>query len=435
MGLLADLITEKRSTIDFSNLKNPANWLISSTGGAPTTAGVSVSPSSSMTLTAVYASVKIIAWTIASLPLVTYRRIDPRGKERATDLEIYSLLHDAPNSEQTSFEWRALMSVHQNLFGAGISEIEYDATGKIMALWPIPPWCAAPMRTATGELIYEVNVKPRNGLPGATRYLWPWEVVVFPALSTSRDYWLSPIGQHRETVGAAMAAKEFGAKTFGQGTNPGGILSGLKFPNEVSEESIRRKFSEGYSGIGNSHRLMLLEEGVKFERIGIPPEDAQYLETRKFDIAEIARIYSVPLHLLQEVTGTTSWGSGIEELNSAFLQYTLRPYLVQSEQELNRRLLGNSPEIFIEHLIEGMLRAKLADRIASYTAGRNGGWLSANDIRDLENQNPLPGDQGDVYLVPLNTQNAEKMVDNEDENDDSAAASAEEEPKTTEEGE
>jgi HK97 family phage portal protein len=386
-----------------------------------------------MALTAVYASVKIIAWTIASLPLVTYRKMEPRGKERATDLDIYFLLHDAPNSEQTSFEWRALMSVHQNLWGAGISEIEYDANGKILGLWPIPPWCVQPMRTTKGELVYQITVAARSGQSAATRYLWPWEVVVFPALSTSRDYWISPIGQHRETVGAAQAAKEFGAKTFGQGTNPSGILSGLKFPNEVSEESIRRKYSDGYSGLGNAHRLMLLEEGVKFERVGLPAEDAQYIETRKFDIAEIARIYSVPLHLLQEVTGTTSWGSGIEELNSAFLQYTLRPYLVQAEQELNRRVLGASQEIYVEHLIDGMLRAKLADRIVAYTAGRNGGWLSANDIRDLENQNPLPGEQGDVYIVPLNFQNSEKMVgDDETTNEPEEEGQTKEEPAATE---
>jgi HK97 family phage portal protein len=157
---------------------------------------------------------------------------------------------------------------------------------------------------------------------------------------------------------------------------------------------------------------MLLEEGVKFEKIGLPAEDAQYIETRKFDIAEIARIYSVPLHLLQEVTGTTSWGSGIEELNYAFLQYTLRPYLVQAEQELNRRVLGASKEYFVEHLIEGMLRAKLADRIQAYIAGRQNGWYSADDVRDLENQNPLPDGQGETYMVPLNYQNAKDMGKN-----------------------
>lgn len=410
MGFLANLISEKRATIDVTSLKNPASWLLTSINGAPTAAGVSVTPTSSMALTAVYASVKIIAWTIASLPLVTYERLTPRGKRRAIELDIYKLLHDAPNTEQTSFEWRALMSVHQNLWGAGISEIEYDPTGKILGLWPLPPWLVCPKRTTEGKLIYQVNVA-ENGLPsnGSSRYLWPWEVVVFPALSTSRDYWLSPIGQHRETVGAAQAAKEFGARTFSQGTNPSGILSGLKFPNEVSEESIRRKYSDGYAGLGNAHRLMLLEEGVKFERIGLPAEDAQYIETRKFDIAEIARIYSVPLHLLQEVTGTTSWGSGIEELNSAFLQYTLRPYLVQAEQELNRRVLDDSGKYFVEHLIEGMLRAKLADRIQAYIAGRQNGWYSADDVRDLENQNPLPEGQGETYMVPLNFQNAKEM--------------------------
>lgn len=403
MGLFSDMIAEKRSDMGLSGLKNAMPWLENVLLGGPTKAGTSVNELTAMALTSVYACVKIIAWTLASLPLPVYQNLSPRGKQRASGNPIYKLIHDEPNPEQTSFEWRALMSTFQNLWGAGVSEIEYNAAGKPVALWPIPPWCVEPLRIIeTQQLLYRIT------LYGRQKILRPENTLVFPALSTSRDYWLSPIAQHRETIGAALAVKEFGARTFGQGTNPAGILSGLKFPKEVSEDSLHSKFTDKYAGLGNAHRLMLLEDGVKFDRIGLPPQDAQYLETRKFDIAEIARIYNVPLHLLQEVSSSTSWGSGLEELNIGFVTFTLRPYLVQWEQEINRRLLNDSTEYFAEFLIEGLLRGKQLERFQAYAIARQWGWACPNDIREIENQNPLPGAQGDIYLVPMNMVDAKQ---------------------------
>jgi HK97 family phage portal protein len=205
-----------------------------------------------------------------------------------------------------------------------------------------------------------------------------------------------------------MALTEFGALTFGQGTNPAGIITHPSRLKEESEKNLRKSLDK-YKGLGNSHRLMLLEEGMKFDRIGLPPEDAQYIESRKFTIAEIARIYNVPLHLLQDHEKATSWGSGIEELNLGFVTFTLRPYLVQWEQEIHKKLFFNSKKYFAEFLIEGLLRGKLSERYNSYQIGRTGGWLSANDVRTLENMNPLPDIEGNTYLVPLNMKDASKI--------------------------
>lgn len=399
MGLIGDFIRgESRS--DFTEA---IQKFLTGTDAAPanTSSGVAVDEQGSMALTSVYSCIKILAWTIASLPLQVYKRLDPRGKERASNHPIYRLLHDQPNPEQTAFQWRSLTSVHQNLWGAGISEIERDSGGRPIALWPIPPWKVTPRRNAvTKAVTYEIRLDS-----GGTRTLTSHEVVVFPAIAWSSFEWMSPIALHRETIGSAKAVKEFGSKTFGQGVNPAGIVTHPGKLTENAHKSLRESFS-GYAGLGNSHRLMLLDEGMKWESVGLPPEDAQYLETRRFDVSEIARIYNVPLYMLQDHEKQTSWGSGIEEQKDGFVTFTMVPYFVQWEQELNRRLIDDD-QYFCEFLVAGLLRGKLSDRYAAYQVGRQNGWLSANDIRDLENLNPIPGKAGEMYLVPLNMQNAE----------------------------
>lgn len=366
-----------------------------------TSSGAAVTERTALSLTAVYGAVKIIAWTIASLPLPIYQRLKPRGKERAPDHPLYPLLHDEPNPEITSFKWRELMSVHQNLWGAGISEIEFNRRGEPVALWPLPPWRVTPKTTDTKSVVYEIRLDD-----GTSRRLAAFQVLVFPALSTTVYDWCSPITLHRETLGAAIAVREFGAKTFGQGTNPSGILEHPGRLKESSEKDIREKFKTQYEGLSRSHRLMLLEDGMKFTRVGLPPEDSQFLETRKFDVSEIARIYNVPLHLLQDHEKATSWGSGIEELNLGFVTFTMRPYLVQWEQEIQKKLFDDN-EYFAEFLVDGLLRGKTSERYKSYQRGRLDGWLSPNDIREKENMNSLTDEQGgNVYLMPMNYQSA-----------------------------
>jgi len=406
MGFLSATIFEKRSSpsnLEIVSLRNPPEWLYNMLGGELTNAGTRVNQENSLGVSSVYSCVRLIAWTLASLPLVTFTDLNP-GKKRAKENPLYKLLHDRPNSEQTSFQWRALTSVHQNLWGAGISEIEFDSKGNIVALWPIPPWKVTPKRTEKKNLIYEVVID------GQTKMLWPYQVLVFPALSTSSDNWMSPIRIHRETVGYAMALREFGSKTFGAGTNPAGILSGLKFSKEVSEESLRQKIGDKYSGLGGAHRIMLLEEGTKFERVGLPPEDAQYLQSNSFAVREIARIFNVPLHLIQETDKSTSWGTGIEEMTSGFITYTMRPYFVQWEQEFKSKLITDDGTN-AEFIAEGLLRGKLLERYQAYAIARMWGWMNADDVNELENRNPLPNGQGQVYMDPMNMVNAKALLD------------------------
>lgn len=386
-------------------------------GNLITHAGTNVNENSALGISSVYSCVKLLSWTIAALPLHTYKRLQPRGKEKACDNPIYTLLHDNPNPEQTAFEFQALMGAYQFLWGAGIAEIERDAAGQPVALWPIPTWCVTPRRTPEKKLlIYEVNAggtiyKPGQKTEGISEYLWPDDVLVFPAFTSTRDEWRSPITCHRETLGYAIALKEFGAKTFGQGVNPAGIISSESPLGEVAEASLIKAL-EGYSGLARANRLMFLNAGVKFERIGLPPQDAQFIENQRYSIAEVARIYQVPLFLLNETDKSTSWGSGLEEINYAFVSYTLNPYLVQREQEYTRKLFGSYEEgarrdYFPEYSVDGLLRGRLLDRYQAYAIGRQHTFLSPDDIHELENMNPLPGGVGERYDTPLNMINVD----------------------------
>ena len=405
MGIFSDIIEGGNITAGaWSNAID--NFLIGEDSyPMGTKSGARVNEKTALSVTAVYACVRILAWTLAALPIITFRRLKPKGKERATEHRVYKILHNSPNSEMTPFRYKALTSIHQNLYGAGISEIEFDRNGQPVALWPLPPWRVQPLRTKEKALVYRVTLPN-----GKTQNLAAYKVLVFEALQTHSDRWLSPIGVHRETVGLAMAIKEFGALSFGQGTNPASqLIFPGKFPEEMSEESYRNALAEKYQGLSKSHRLMFTEHGAKFEKVGLPPADIQYLDSQKFSVAEIARMYNVPLFLLNSLEKATTFGKGLEEINRGFVNYTLTPYFVQFEQEFNRKLIFED-DIFTEFLFDALLRGNIKDRYAAYASGRMWGHLNVNEIRELENRNPLPGDEGEVYLSPSNMVTTSELI-------------------------
>lgn len=401
MGFLANFISEKRSSGGFDDAIKA--FMSGSDLFAPITkSGARVNEDISISLTSIWACVNIISRIMASMPLHIYKNLKPSGKEKATDHPVFDLLYINPNPEQTSYDWRVLMYRHMLLWGAGISEIEFNRVGEPVALWPIPPWKIRAKRTNTDNtLYYEVDVKEGK------KNLLPYQVLILPFFTVEAGAWLSPIGVHRETVGAALAVKEFGASVFGQGTNPSGILSGVKFKGGDNEADFRKKYKEGYEGLGNSHRLMLLEEGVTFSRVGLPPQDAQYLQTRQFDIAETARIYNMPLFMLQDHEKQTSWGSGIEEQKSGLVDFTLVPIAVQTEQEIRKKLLFNDKEYFAKFNFNSLLRGKFSERIEGYVKSVNNGLMDLDEVQELEDRNPLPNGLGKIRFVPLNLQSIE----------------------------
>lgn len=369
--------------------------LLSILGGTPAVTGKVVNQSTAMQLTAVFACVSLLSETFASLPAILYRRLD-RGKERAIDHPLYSVLHDIANPEQTSADFRSTMMAHILLWGHCYAEISRNGAGDVKALWPITPTRVRPFRNSRNALMYQVNLSenPSSSLPATTQNLSADRV-----LHVSGVLGLSPIGQAREALGLTMAAEEYGARFFSNDSTPGGVL---EHPGQLSGDAqlrLRDQIETQTRGLSNKHRMMVLEEGMKWTGIGLPPEDSQFLETRKFQVGEIARIFRVPPHMIGDVDRSTSWGTGIEQQNIGFVVYSVRSWLVRWEQEENKTLLSEEERknYFIEYLVDGLLRGDIASRYAAYSIARQNGWMNGNEIRELENQNPVPG--LDEYLV------------------------------------
>ncbi|MCO4819795.1 MAG: phage portal protein [Bacteroidetes bacterium] len=409
MGFLTDIVNKR--SVPANSWKDALADFISGKSLSPiaTNSGAVVTHDNALTVSTVYACVNLYAKLIASLPLITYKRVKPRGKERDPSYYAYDMLRYSPNPEQTAYNFRHLLVTHQKMWGAGIAEIQYNSQGFPVALWPIPAWTVEPYRVDGKNSKYSLWYLVT--LPNGDRRKIPaYKTVVIQTLSTGRDSWMSPISLHRETIGLSMAMKEYGAKTFGQGTNPCGVLKHpARFSKEESEESLRKRFSESYEGLGNSHRLMLLEMGMDFQRVGLPPVDAQYLEAQKFGVEEIGRIFSVPLFMVQSTEKSTSWGTGLEEMKDGFFTFSLQPDIVQWEQELTRRVIF-SKKHFCEFLSAALLKGKLKERYEAYRIGREMGWLSADDIREIENMNILPNNQGSTYIIPVNMQNSKELL-------------------------
>jgi HK97 family phage portal protein len=369
--------------------------LLSILGGTPAVTGKVVNPSTAMQLTAVYACVSLLSETFASLPAILYQRLK-RGKERAIDHPLYPVLHDIANPEQTSADFRSTMMAHILLWGHCYAEISRNGAGKVKALWPITPTRVRPFRNSRNALMYQINLSenPTSSMPAATQNLSADRV-----LHVSGVLGLSPIGQAREALGLTMAAEEYGARFFSNDSTPGGVL---EHPGQLSPEAqlrLRNQVEDQTRGLSNKHRMMVLEEGMKWTGIGLPPEDSQFLETRKFQVGEIARIFRVPPHMIGDVDRSTSWGTGIEQQNIGFVVYSLRSWLVRWEQEQNKTLLSEDERknYFVEYLVDGLLRGDIQSRYQSYSIARQNGWMNGNEIRELENQNPAKG--LDIYLV------------------------------------
>ena len=370
---------------------SPKNILYESTysfffGG--TASGKTVNERTAMQTTAVYACVRILAETIASLPLNVYRSTD-NGKEKAINHQLYYLLHDEPNPEMTSFVFRETLMSHLLLWGNAYAQIIRDGRGKVLALYPLLPDRMAVDRTTDGQLFYEYRKDAGYVI------LRPEDVLHIPGLGFDGLVGYSPIAMAKNAVGMAIATEEYGAKFFANGANPGGVL---EHPGVVKDPArIRESWNAVYQGSGNAHRVAVLEEGMKFQPIGIPPEQAQFLETRKFQTEEICRIFRVPPHLVANLDKATF--SNIEHQSISFVVHTIRPWLVRLEQGMNKALLSKSEkgQYFVGFVVDGLLRGDYASRMQGYAIGIQNGFLSPNDVRTLENMNTI--EHGDIYAM------------------------------------
>ena len=366
-----------------------------------TTSGKPVNERTAMQTTAVYACVRILAEAVASLPLHVYEYQDDGGKKLVHDHPLYYLLHDEPNPEMTSFVFRETLMSHLLIWGNAYAQIIRDGAGRVLGLYPLLPDKMDVQRDDRGN-IYYVYSRNSDENPTFKEYgnikLKAEDVLHIPGLGFDGLIGYSPIAMAKNAVGMTLACEEYGASFFANGANPGGVL---EHPGVLKDPSkVRESWNSVYRGVSNAHKIAVLEEGMKYQQIGIPPEEAQFLETRKFQINEIARLYRIPPHMVGDLDKSSF--SNIEQQSLEFVKYTLDPWVIRWEQSLQRSLLlpGEKGKYFIKLNVDGLLRGDYQSRMNGYAVGRQNGWFSANDIREMENMNPIPDEEGgNLYLI------------------------------------
>lgn len=371
--------------------------LIADLVGPPSASGLRISEETALRVSDVYKCVNVLSQSVAMLSLPVYRRLSGGGKERATNHPLYAILHDAPNPWMTSYDLRATLMAQRALWGNAFAEIQRDAGGQVTGLYPLrPDRMERPVQSQAGSLVYPYclpNGDKRN-LPQAN-------VLHLRGLSSDGIWGYSVIRQAaHESIGLAKAAEMFGGKLFANGARPGGVLETDNALSKEAADRLAATWNQSHQGLDNAHRVAVLEEGVKYHAITIPPNEAQWMETRKYQRSEIAGLYRVPLHLIGDLERATF--SNIEQQALEFVVHTLTPWLVSWEQAINQTLFVPSDRgtFYAEFLVETLLRGDSAARAQFYTSLSNLGALSPNDIREKENLNPIEG--GDRYFVPLN---------------------------------
>ncbi len=366
----------------------------------PSTSGKSVNEFTAMQTTAVYACVRILSETLAALPLQLYR-YTPGGKERVYDHPLYHLLHDEPNPEMTSFIFRETLMSHLLIWGNAYAQIIRDRLGRVQGLYPLRPDKMSVCRDENGQ-IYYIYTKTTDENPAVRPYgqvpLRKDEVLHIPGLGFDGLVGYSPIAMARNAVGMTMACEEYGASFFANGASPSGVL---EHPGVLKDPSkVRDSWNAVYQGSANAHKVAVLEEGMKYQQIGIPPEEAQFLETRKFQLNEIARLYRIPPHMIGDLEKSSF--NNIEQQSMEFVKYTLDPWVIRWEQAMQKSLFlpEEKKQYFLKFNVNGLMRGDYESRMTGYSIGRQNGWLSANDIREMEDMNPVPDEEGgNLYLV------------------------------------
>lgn len=369
--------------------------------GTSTAAGVTVTPEAAMTSSAVAACVRVIAESIASLPVHIYERSGD-GRRRVRDEPLVWMIENEPNRIMSSFTLRETMMAHALVWGNAYAIILRDGAGRPTELLPVVPHGVRVRKAPAGTLVYDFWIdSPAGNIFGSFDQA---NVIHVPGLAFDGITGISPIRYAARAIGLSIAAETFGAALFGNSSMPAGYI---KLAEKLTSEQIsrlRESWYSAYGGLANANKTAVLFGGAEFQRISIPPNEAQFLETRRFQVAEIARWYRVPLHMIGDLERATF--SNIEHQSTDFVVHTLRPWLTRLEQEFNRKLFPSDSETnrpasrYLEFNVDGLLRGDVKTRGDYYVRGRQWGWLSANDIRRLENMEPI--ENGDVYLSPLN---------------------------------
>ena len=369
--------------------------------GSPSVSGVHVTENRAMGLSAHFACVRLIATTLASLPIHIYERMSGGGKKIRNDHPAARLLREQPNSDMTAFSFFEALQAQISNRGKAFAELHFDRKGNVKEIWPIPPGMCVPRRKNPDSPI-------EYHFPNSGAVLPAWKILHIPGLGFDGINSFSPVQLFRMTFGFGMAVEEFGSRFFGQGTNIGGFFEHPQKLSPEAHERLRVSLKKDYEGLQKSHKVILLEEGMKFEKLGMPLEDAQFIQSRKFTATEMARIHGVPPHLIGDLEKATF--SNIEEQGIEAVKYLFRPLVVRWEQALNAKIFTEDEraKLYIKFQLDGLLRGNTESRYKAFSIGLQQGFLNADEVRAKEDMDPLPDGLGKVYRFPSNLKEAEK---------------------------
>lgn len=386
MGIKALSVTDERAW-------NPSLWNLM---GSQSVSGENVNEYTALNYSAVFNAATLYAGTISTLPLHLLRK-DGKKKVLATEKPLFRVMYAQPNPYVTAAALRAALMAHILTWGNAYAEIVRDGFGFVRELWPITPNRVTP-KWKDGGIVYEITVSGQTvTLP------WP-KVLHLHGLGFDGLTGYSIIAMARKSIGLGMAMETFGALFFGQGTHPGIVVEHPGKLTEQGSKNMRDALAETYSGLGQAHRLMLLEEGMKIEKLTVPPEDAQFLESRQFQIPEIARWFNLPPHKLKDLTKSSF--NNIESEQISFVTDSILPWLITLEQQYMAQLLTleeqTKQNLYFKHNVEGLLRGDAASRSNLYRALWQVGAITINEIREREDWDPSEEEFADEHFVPLN---------------------------------
>lgn len=379
-----------------TSLSNPDAWFWDWATGGKSAAGISMNEQKALTVGAVYTAVRIISGTIGSLPLHVYSRDASGRRNFAVRHWAYPLLHDSPNEYHTSCIWRELMMAHLLLWGNSYHRIEWLKNGAAGALYPLMPWDVEPKRTESGAQVYTVKIANggRETLPSD-------EVLHIPGLMYDGMMGVSVISKMRDSAALAKAAENFGSEFFANSARPGVILEVPGRMKEGAQNTLVKSLNDSFKG-GNAFKALVLEEGAKMHTVQMPLQDAQFLETRKFQRSEILGWYGVPPHLGGDTERSTSWGTGIEQQDIGYAKHTITPWVNRIEQEINRKLFGRGSGLYCKFNLDGLQRGDFKSRMEGYRIAVGAPFLTRNEARELEDWNTLDDDAMNDVITPLN---------------------------------